>query len=261
MLNSGPELRAHMQEFVLPEPEEFEWPVARPAREHWLPVIQAMLAFSETHGITEEEWTRAVNRDAQVLRNNMYPETERQTLNLLYAPGSDHPTGLAWARLSRMASQLLSHLDCHAVHVILDSEIFSGSFTRQPISGVFNLNFAEGRRNAASWMHERTHTGTTTDNWRGPENYAIFACGPGGTTASRRIGAELRVTLEGARGNTGIHLPGIGRTVTFTCSSLSEVVVHVSDEPLRYLNAPSENDTTFRHLVAMDDASDMSRRD
>jgi hypothetical protein len=48
-----------------------------------------------------------------------------------------------------MASQLLSHLECPFVDVVVDPEIFSGHFLRQPISGVFNLNVAEGRRNAA----------------------------------------------------------------------------------------------------------------
>jgi hypothetical protein len=267
MQNAGPDLRAHLSESVLPEPDDIFGRGVRPAREHWLPVIQAMLAFSETHGITEEEWTRIVNRNFRLLPITIYPETEREMLNLLYAPGSDHPTGRAWARLSRMASQLLSHLECLFVEVVVDPEIFSGHFLRQPISGVFNLNVAEGRRNAAIWMHERMHNGTTTDNWREPENYAIFACGPGGRAASRRIGAELCVTLEGSRGYTGIHLPGIERTVTFTFSTLSDVIVHVSDAPLHFLNVTSEDDTAsinetrFRHLAVMNDASSMSRSD
>ena len=116
---------------------------------------------------------------------------------------------------------------------------------RQPVGGVFNLNLEHGRRAAAGWLLKRTLANTA--DWSGPENYAIFACGPGGTTESRLLGAEIYTALYGRRGRTRMWMPHMRRGVTFGQRHSTQMVVHVSDQQF------DMDDRQFHRLVVTTD--------
>jgi hypothetical protein len=105
----------------------------------------------------------------------------RELQDLLYPAGSEQPTKLQWGRLLPMGQHL---------ETVRTSE----DVIRQPIGGLFDFSHGEGRQAAADWImgllqpiiRDRT----------GPENYAIIACGPGGTEASRLLGAEILTALH-----------------------------------------------------------------
>ena len=231
MQNSDLELRSHMQEFMHRRYQNDET-AARPAREHYLATIDAMLAFSRSHGVSERRWARIMNHLDDV--DQVYNTVD---LEVLYPAGSEQPTGIERGRILTMALYLNVTMTSQFIPgrigpLNYDHDVISpGNLIRQPVGGVFNLDLEHGRRAAVGWLLNRTlaNTGYIAD-WSGPENYAIFACGPGGTAESRLLGAEIYTALHGRRGRTRMWMPHMRRGVTYGQRHSTQMVVHVSDE-------------------------------
>ncbi|KAM0690060.1 hypothetical protein Q7P36_008827 [Cladosporium allicinum] len=231
MQNSDPELRSHMQEFMHRRYQNDET-AARPAREHYLAAIDAMLAYSRSHGVSERRWARIVNNHAQEMLDDVDQLFNTvDMMEMLYPAGSEQHTGIERGRILTMA--------------LYRNVTIMSNLIRQPVGGVFNLNLEHGRRAAAGWLLKRTLANTA--DWSGPENYAIFACGPGGTTESRLLGAEIYTALYGRRGRTRMWMPHMRRGVTFGQRHSTQMVVHVSDQQF------DMDDRQFHRLVVTTD--------
>jgi hypothetical protein len=234
--NSNSRLRAHMRQFVnaAPTHRAARWVAGRPATEHWIAVVHAMMAFNSAHGVTRHEWTRILNRRAEVALQEWEEGGMREFHHLLYPVGSEQPTGLAWGRLLTMGQHL------EALRTADD-------MIRQPIGGLFDFSHGEGRQAAADWILRRLNSNTT--DWTEPENYAIIARGPAGTEESQFLGAEILTTLRGSSGHSRLFFPHRRRAVKFLQRGSSDILVHVADVAL------DEHDMMWPPLAEMADAS------
>jgi hypothetical protein len=133
----------------------------------------------------------------------------------LYPAGGERPTGPEWSRLLNMAFYL---------------DLYRGSrhLLREPVADLFDFSFVSRRRAAIIWILDRLNANTT--DFSGPENYAILACGPGGTAGSRVLGAEILATLHSRHGRSRLWLPSVQRGVTFEETGHGSIHVHVHNE-------------------------------
>jgi hypothetical protein len=200
-----------------------------------------MMAFNIAHGVTRNEWTRILSRGAEMALQEWEVGGMREFQDLLHPAGSEQPTGLRWGRLLTMGQHMETLRTTEDV-------------IRQPVAGLFDFSHGEGRQAAASWILRRLQSNTT--DWTGPENYAIIACGPGGTEASRFLGAGIFTTLRGSVGHCRLFLPHRRRAVTFLERRSSDILVHVDDVAL------GQQDIMWVPLVGMgDDSTPLEARD
>jgi hypothetical protein len=216
MQNADLELRSVMQRFVQLRYDGDPLPTTG----QWLLVVNAMMAFSSAHGVTEDEWAHLLTEHAEERLRAW--ETRGRRASFIHPPD--------WDRFLSVAHYLGDSLESHMMGPrplgeidppAHGDEIFANNLLlHQPIGGVFNLSIGESRHAAANWILNRTRADTA--DWSGPENYAILVGGPGGTAESHLLGAEIMTTLHGRSGRTRLWLPHLQRAVTFFGSRTSE---------------------------------------
>ena len=200
--NPNSALRRHMRGFTLPQANAHPRRPNYPAREHWRPVMHAMRSYSTRHGITEAEWNEQMAEEMGVQEF----EGANRFLGFFLAAAqwTEHQRSLT--RTNTTPSPSLQHI------------LSNASLLRQPIGGIFNLNFGQERAAAGAWLFNRINL--SEEAWprpNHPDNFALLAIGPGGTETTRAEAAQILTALSGtsrAQG-TRVVFPETQRVVSF----------------------------------------------
>jgi hypothetical protein len=224
MQNSSPALRHHMRGFALPQTDAIyhqQQGPNYPARQHWRRVMNAMQAYTYKHGVVRAEWATDLATYAAAEYTTM-PRLFREFL--LESLRDEHH------------SAIHLHLDGimprPAYHVLSEA-----SLLRQPVGGVFNLNFIRHRVGAADWLSSRINLPAAAwPRLNHPNNFAILAIGPGGNAATRREAAEIMQAISGPSMTPGtvVHFRLAQHTVIFERVADSTVLSHVYEYDSSY---------------------------
>ena len=219
MQTSNPALRHHMRGFTLP-PRDATLDVRPnyPARQHWRPVMHAMQAYTHRHGVIRAEWATFLAEQAAAADETVPRMFRAFLLDTLRNEHEEHETAF-YSQDEREPR--------HYTHHILSASVL----LRQPVGGVFNLNYIGGRVNAAQWLSSRILLPTADwprNVFDHPDNFALLSIGPGGNAATRAEAAEILVAISGGHRGTYVYFEHVHRSVEFLLITDNTVLAHVS---------------------------------